>query len=234
MKDKLMQIGLSEQEAGVYLQLLKAKKQTANEVAKQSKINRSVVYSVLDKLIDKGLVNYVLIDNTRRFSASNPNALADFLNDKKKILSNILPQLKSITEQEKEIVSVEVFQGVKGGLAILKDIIRENKDYVSFGDEGNFQKILGTIGEQYVRQLNEKDISEKIITRKGTELIGNSKKAEIKYLPEEFRFPTITTIYADKVAIAIFDKPYYVILIKSKSLAFAYRSLFEGLWKIAR
>jgi len=234
MKGKLIQIGLSEQEAEVYIQLLKEKKQTANEVAKQTKINRSVIYSILEKLIDKGLVSYVLINNIRHFSSSNPNALVDFLNNKKEILSDLLPKLKSITDQEKQLINVELFQGANGGITVLKDIIREGKDYVSFGDEGSFQKILGTLGEQYVRQLNEKGISEKIITRKGIKLIGNAKKTQIKYLPKEFRFPTITTIYSNKVAIAIFDKPYYVILIKSKSLAFAYKSLFDGLWKIAK
>lgn len=230
-----MEIGLNRQEAEIYLYLLKSEKVTANQIAKSTKINRSVIYSIIEKLLDKGIANQILIKNVKHFSASNPNALLDFLNNKKEILSNLLPNLRSITKQEKQLVSVEIFQGIKGGLTILKDIIREGKEYVSLGDEGQFQSILeGTIAEQYVNKLKEKKIKERIITRKGIKLIQTSKLTQIKYLPEEFRFPTITTIYGDNVAIAIFDKPYYVILIKSKSLAFAYKSLFEGLWKIAK
>ena len=46
--------------------------------------------------------------------------------------------------------------------------------------------------------------------------------------------PTITTIYGNKVAIAIFTEPYYCILINSKDLANSYRSSFELLWQISK
>ena len=36
------------------------------------------------------------------------------------------------------------------------------------------------------------------------------------------------------VAIAIFDKPYNIILIRSRTLADTYRAMFLGLWTIAR
>jgi len=65
MKEELMEIGLDEHEAEVYLFLLKNKNQTANEISKEMKINRSVVYSILERLIRKGLVSYVLINNVR-------------------------------------------------------------------------------------------------------------------------------------------------------------------------
>lgn len=234
MNEELTQLGLNHNESLVYLYLLKSKEKTATQIAKDTKLNRSVVYSTLDSLIDKGLASYILIKDKRHFSAASPETLNDFLEDKKRILSDILPLLKSIKIEEKASVNVEVFQGIKGGISVLKDIIREGKDYVAFGDEGRFQEISKTQLEQYVRQLNEKKIKERIITRKGVKLFGSSKNTQIRYLPKEFRFPTITTIYGDKVAIAIFEEPYYTILIKSKPLAYTYRKFFDGLWRIAK
>lgn len=235
MEKELQEIGLTEQEAKVYLQLLKQKYKEASKIAKETKINRSVAYSILESLTDKGLVSHIIKNNIKCFKAADPKTLMDFLKDKEKTLQNILPKLSDIKAEEKEAVTVELYQGIKGSIAVLKDIIRTKKDYVAFGDEGIFQEILrGTIAKQYVRQLNEINIKERLITREGTKLVGSTKFTEIKYLPKEFRFPTITAIYGDKVAIAIFDKPYYVILIKSKTLAFAYQTLFEGLWKIAK
>jgi len=234
MKEELIEVGLNENEAEVYLYLLKSEKPTATRIAKETKINRTVVYVILEKLIEKGLVNFILIDGKRHFSATNPKALQDFLADKQRALSKILPSLENIRKKEKEDFSCEVYEGVKGGVAVLKDIIRDGKDYVSFGDEGQFESISDTLVEQYLRQLDEKGIRERILTKEGTKFKFNRKKTEIRYLSKEFSFPTLTTIYGDKVAIAVFEEPYHVILIKSGSLAKTYKDLFEGLWKISK
>jgi len=130
-------------------------------------------------------------------------------------------------------ISVEVFQGIKGGLTILKDIIREGKDYVVLGEDGTFQSISKTLVEQYIRDLNKKKIKERILAKEGTKIM-KGKYSKIRYLPKEFNLPTITTIYGNKVAIAIFQKPYYVVLIKSKDLANTYKAFFETLWKQAK
>jgi hypothetical protein len=53
-------------------------------------------------------------------------------------------------------------------------------------------------------------------------------------LPKDIKLPSISVIYGDKVAFAIFQKPYYAIVIESKDLAQSYQSLFEYLWKIAK
>ena len=93
---------------------------------------------------------------------------------------------------------------------------------------------MHTLAEQYTRQINEKKIKERIIISKGVKLEELGKNTEVKYLPKEFNMPSIATIYSDKIAFAIFEKPYYVILIKSKTLAKTYKSIFEVLWKTAK
>lgn len=234
MKEQLIDIGLEEKEVDIYLQLLKKSNQTATIISKKTKINRTVVYSIIDKLIDKGLASYVLINGKKHFSASRPKTLQEFLRDKEKILEKILPDLESIKEDQNNPVEVEVFQGIKGGITILKDILREGKDYVSFGDDGTWFNISKTMVEQYLRQLVERGIKERVLMKKGARLAGDLRNSRIRYIPKDFCLNTITTIYGNQVAIAIFENPYYVILIKSKTLAQTYLDLFEQMWKIAK
>jgi HTH-type transcriptional regulator, sugar sensing transcriptional regulator len=234
MKEKLVEIGLTNQEAEVYLYLLSREKVTATKIAKDLKINRSVIYSVTEKLIEKGLVNFILIDAKRHFSATNPKFLEEYLGDKQNVLKQIMPNLESVRKKKDEEFFCETYEGLKGGIAVLKDILREEKDYVSFADEGQFESASETVLEQYLRQLDEKKIKERILTREGIKLKYSRKGSEVKYLPKGFSFPTITTIYGEKIAIAIFDKPYHIILIKSRTLAKTYKSMFEELWKIAK
>ena len=234
MKEKLVEIGLKDNEAKVYLYLLESRKVTTTQIANGLKINRTWVYSIIDKLIDKGLVNFILVDGKKHFSATNPKFLQDYLADKQNTLKEIMPFLNSIMPKNKETFSCEVYEGIKGGIAVLKDILRHGKDYVSFGDEGQFGSFTGTILEQYLRQLDERNIKERILTKEETSFKFSRKKTKIKYLSKEFNFPTITTIYGDKVAITIFEKPYHIVLIHSKKLAKTYKSMFEALWNMGK
>ncbi len=230
---ELTSIGLSKQEAEIYIYLNKEKNQTASEIAEQTRTNRSVVYGLLDSLINKGLVNYVLINGVKRFSSTKPEALVEFIKEKEIALKRILPQLKSLKSDEYDIVNVEVFRGVNGGLAVMKDIIKNCNEYVAFGEDTSFQRIMGTLAKQYVRQLNERKVKERLLVPEGRKVLI-SKNTELRYLPKNMQIPSITTVYGNKVALAIFQKPYYAIVIESKELAHTYRSLFELLWKTAK
>lgn len=233
MQEDLIKIGLTEQEAKIYLELLKQKYSLASEISSITKINRSVTYTILNSLESKGLCSHVIRNNRKYFAAANPKTLIDFLKDKEQILSDLMPKLENLQEKEKEKVTVELYQGITGGITVLKDIIRTEQDYLALGVDGRFQKEFPAYLKQFIRQLKEKNIHERILAKEGSEIIKHSNST-IKYLPKELQFPTITTIYENKIAIAIFTKPFYCILIKSKELADNYRTFFEILWKIAK
>jgi len=233
MKEELVKLGLSGQEAEVYIQLLKGREQNASNISKEIKINRTVVYRIIESLTDKGLVNCVFVNGIKRFSATKPEALIDFLKDKEKALKDILPRLMALSPELNAESRVEVYKGKQGGLAVMKDIIREGRDYVAFGEAYAFQEVMGTLAEQYVRQLTDKKIKERLLMPSGQKPILG-RYSEARFLPKEIELPAVIAVYGDKVAIAIFQKPYYAIVIESKDLAKTYKSLFEYLWKIAR
>lgn len=232
MKEALTRIGLSEQEAEVYSTLAKQDRISAAQLAKLTKINRSVVYSILESLKEKGLISEVLIQGVKQFSITKPEALISYVKVKEEAAQEIFNSLKKLERDEKRSVNVEVYQGVQGGLAVLKDILITGKDYMAFGEDKLFQELFGTLAEQYVRQLKEKKIRERLLIPYGSMVLA-SKYSKVKRLPQDIRLPSISVIYGNKVAFAIFQKPYYAVVIESIDLAQTYRSLFEYLWKSA-
>lgn len=232
MIQELQGAGLERKEAEVYLTLSKTPSMRASEIAQQTSINRSVVYSVLAGLIDKGLVTETLERGIKQFSTTNPRTLLDMLKKKEAALNKIIPDLESLKDESEEIV-VEVYRGKTGLISVLKDILRTEEDYVSIGEDGSFEREAPLTLQQYVRDLNEKGIKEKILAKPGTKtLIG--KRTEMRYLPKEFDIPTITTIYGGKVAIAIVKQPYHCVLIRSPILARTYEHFFNTLWSVSR
>ena len=96
----LEQLGLSNNEIKVYLALLELEQSTATPIVKKADIPNSKIYPVLEKLIKKGLVNYVIKNNVKYFQASSPENLMDILNSKEK---DIINQKKAVSKLIEEI-----------------------------------------------------------------------------------------------------------------------------------
>lgn len=100
--DILEEIGLSKREKDTYIALLELGQSHANEIVAKSNIPYSKIYEVLERLIKKGLVNSVVVDNRRQYSASDPNILMDYLKEKENKLNSILPKLNILQNKIKE------------------------------------------------------------------------------------------------------------------------------------
>ena len=59
----LVNFGLSEKEAKVYLACLEIGDASANEISLKSDLPRTLVYDILERLIDSGLVSYAILNN---------------------------------------------------------------------------------------------------------------------------------------------------------------------------
>ncbi len=235
MERELVEAGFGEQEAKIYLALLKKGQSVASEISKEAKINRSVSYKLLDGLVEKGIVGYVIKNNVKYFSATDPKNLIKVLKEKQKILESVVPALKAIKKDEEKNIKVEVYQGLKGGVTVLKDIINTGKEYIGIGGEEQFEKIFPFYSAQHMREIKKNNIKERLLLTKGTKVERIGKTSKIRYLPDSFFIPnTSTIVYGNKVGFVIYKKPFYVVLIQSEDLANNYRMFFNALWGIAK
>ncbi|MFH1211984.1 MAG: helix-turn-helix domain-containing protein, partial [Candidatus Woesearchaeota archaeon] len=66
----LREIGLSKNECRVYLSLIKLGSGTVQEISKKSNVHRANVYDVLNKLMEKGLVSYIIKKGKRLYQTT--------------------------------------------------------------------------------------------------------------------------------------------------------------------
>lgn len=230
----LKEIGLSLGEAKVYLALIKLGSSPVSEIKEESNLHRTAIYDFIERLINKGLVGYVIKNNVRYYKASDPIKLLEILKDKERQVNEILPDLTKLSDFNKEDVKVEVYKGKEGIKKIFNDCVRLKQNITAFGvDEERFKKVMGTFMDQYFRQIKEINLKERLITYEGAEFIYDAATTEYRYIPIEYFNPTMTYIYADKVAILIWE-PLMVIIIESKELFDSYKKHFEMLWTIAK
>jgi len=232
-KKILERAGLSKGEIEIYLTLLKLGSSLVSKIAQETGLHRTNIYDTLEKLKEKGLVSYVISENRKYFSASNPEKLLDYIKEREKEVASVLPELESYMNFPRSKSIVEVFKGKEGLKSVLKDLLKERKDYVVLEEEGYIQKVLPHFYPQFNKQMNKSNIKVKVLT-KDVKKIARRSLMQIRSLPEFFSFPSATAIYGDKVAIFVWDEPYHAILIKSKQVADSYRNFFKALWKQAK
>ena len=231
-KEILKEIGVQEGEVTVYLALLKLKETTATQITQYTGLHRSYVYDLIEKLKERGLVSFVIKNNVKYFRASHPSKILDYIKEKEEKINTILPELINLSQEKGEDIKVEIYKGKEGIKTILNDILKENRGYLLFGHL-KFEELLPIYVKQFVKLADKQKIIEKAILEKGIKIIP-TKRHEYKYISKEYLFPNAVIVYGNKVAIFIWQEPYYVLLIENKDVALSYKTHFNLLWSIAK
>lgn len=228
----LNRIGLSDSEVKIYLSLLSLGKANATQLAEDSGVHRTNVYSILDKLKERGLASQFHENHKLVFKITDPKNLLNYLKETETMIQGILPDLDALKESVKEKVEVEVFRGEKGMKAAFKDQIREGKDVVGFGIAGQLRHNLPVFSSQYVRDMKHRGILSRHLYAEGTEF--HDAHWEVRVLPRDFMTPVATQIYSNKVCISIWEPAMVAIIVTSAEVAENYRKHFELMWSLAK
>ena len=223
---------LTSNEAKAYLKLLEFKEINANELSKKISVDRSLTYAILNKLQDKGLVNYKIKNSKKYFSASKPLNLLNDLKEKQAIITDLIPELEKIQFNEEQESAVEIYEG-KSGLRSWINLIMKEKEYFAFGMTGKAYYELYEM-PRLVKEFISKKIKGKLIGYEKADKKSKTYKLgfEYKYLP--FKTTASTSIFGDYVSIHhIAEKP-LIIVIKNKEIARSYKNLFIYLWGVAK
>ena len=246
VKSILAEIGLSKNEIKIYLSLLKLGSTTTGAIIKQTGIHNSKVYDGLERLAIKGLVTHVIVANTKHFKAVDPERLLDFLEDKKKTISEqekeikkYLPQLKHFQKIGGNDTEAEIFKGWKGMETVFNEGIKVmgKKDvwYVLGAYAGEDVKKTDMFITKTIRKCEEKKMKWKVIynesARKTFRYEQASPITENRFLKQET--PATINVYKDVMFIALWIKNPIAFRVKSKKVADSFRKYFDVMWSMA-
>lgn len=226
----LERIGLTSNEAQVYLTLLKNGSSKVGKISKISQINRTTTYDVLKRLLDKGLIGYVVKGKVKYFEVSNPNQLKDFIDEKKFEVIKLLPSLEKIYKTPEEKHNVTLYYGYRGVKSVFEDFLRNTKVHYLMDSEGKFSERMPYFAKHFVRQLEKKKIKIKHLVREGRD-VYKSKTTEIRYVRKKIVSEAVFDIYNDKVAIIIWTDPPESVVIQNKAIADSLKEYFDIIWK---
>lgn len=240
MQETLQKFGLSQSESKVYLALIELGASLAGDITKKANINRSNCYDALQRLMEKGLVSYVIKANRKYFQAETPQKFLELIKEeenqlkaKEKEIKEILPQLIEKSKISAEKPEATIYKGKKGIKSIFEDILK-HKEYWVFGSSGKFKEVLGPFFELFQKQVREKKIRCKLIASesvRNTEIVTH---AETKFLPKNYITLISTIVYGSKVAIISWTENPVGFLLEDRQTADSYRIYFDFMWDMAK
>jgi sugar-specific transcriptional regulator TrmB len=229
--EKLQKAGLTGNESKVYLELLKKGELSANEIAHNLGMDRTLSYTILNHLIEKGQVNYIHKEKKKFFSCSQPDNLMNSLKATEYLVLDLIKELNNIKKERKQQTEIKVYEG-KEAIRNMYTLFKKYKEMLSFGATGRAYNYLYE-SPALTKDLVKEGMKGKIITSKkhGEHPMAKIKSIEVRYV--NYECEATTTLFGDYVMIHLVkDKP-IIILIKNKDIFDSYRKHFEILWKQA-
>ena len=235
----LEDIGLTKSESKVYLALLEIGSCTTGKIVDKSKASSSKIYEILDKLMQKGLVSFIIKNGMKFYEAAPSDRIMDYMHEKeeaiqkqKNQLKNLLPELELKRQMSKYESEATIFKGIKG----IETAFFASLDLLNEGDEILITSVSlrSEILKRVFIKIGKERVKRKITARalfnepvKG-EIQLKNPLTTIRYVP--INTPTGIYIYKNRVLIMPQSDDYLLIVIDNKEIADSFRAQFELQW----
>lgn len=245
----LQNIGLTDGEIRVYLALVKLGPSTTGPITNESGVSSSKIYHILEKLLQKGIISFIIKEKTRHYQAEDPAKLRDYINKKekdfqeqKKEINKLIPRLRLQQQLEKTKSEAQIYEGFRGIQTIAERMysrLRKGDIFYNIGIP-SFQeeKYHSYWHEDHLKRI-KLGIKCQLLFNIGTpkQVLKNRnsyKGCDARYMPLPMETPTWILGYKDVSAIILQSDEPMAIEIHNKEIAHSFKQYFEAFWKMSK
>ena len=237
--DDLIELGLSENEAKIYISLLELGPSTTGPLIKKSGLYRVIVYDTLDKLLKLGLVNYSIKRNRKQFEAENPKQILELIKNKELIAKKVVESLQKLNVEKTLEQGAFVYEGWKGIQAAQENYFKEMKkgegEYVMVGASRQLHKKLDDFFNYFHEKRSKIGVPAKLLFNENNKTFGKLKSkykpVQIRFMPKRIITPSWVSTYKDMVLVGVAEDTPMAFFIKNKAVAESYRQYFYFMWE---
>lgn len=238
----LKEIGLNDKEAVVYLAALGLGPTTVLKLAANSGIKRTSVYSIVDSLKIKGLINAEVRGFKTRYIAAPPSALQAVLSNRIAILDNYMPQLVELYNNPENYGVIRKYEGlnaIKGLYEELLESVKPNDDYLVLTDLTKWENLDHRFFNNFVKRRAKKQpklrflsvLSQQALRRQA---LGQQYGKRLRFLPPGVVIDTNLIITPKFVVFHQLAPPMDAIMLDNRRIINLQMQMFNVIWAQAR
>src|SRR3989344_5332232 len=231
--EQLKEAGLTGNEAKVYQELLIKGQTSANKIAKQLSMDRTLSYTVLNHLTEKGLVSYIVKEGKKFFEATQPENLLNQVKKKELVIGELIKELTKIKKTSDSPFEINVYEGKEGLRSWFNFVLNKSKEFSSFGATG---KAFYELYEMpaLTKQVKKMKVRARIIGNKEHQQTEAFNVPHVEYRYLDIKSEATTSVFGEYVSIHLIKGKPFIVLIKNKEVAESYKNYFEVLWSQAK
>ena len=250
MDTKILQnIGLTDGEVRVYLALIELGPSTSGPIVDKSKVSSSKIYNILERLMQKGLVSYIVKKKTRYYQAEDPIKIKEYvirkeeeIKKQKEDIDKLIPSIQLKRNLEKNKSEVQVYKGFKGVQTITEHIYSKLKRGDTWYNIGvpsyQEEKYHDYWHKDHLRRIKA-GIKCKMLFNPATptETIkqrNSYKDCEARHMPISVETPSWILIYDSVTVIILPGNEPTAIEIDNKEITDSFKQYFDAFWKLSK
>ena len=252
IRDLLTDIGLTENEATMYVALLRHGQQPITLLSEKAGLNRGLGYVILHALLQKGLATKVTRGKVQYFAPVDPKELVTYLEHRKKDIEGKQEKVQSMLGQLAAIVNpltakpkIKFFDGPEGARTVLDSILTSGEktlrahlsitDAIAFVGADALHSFMTRLRKKGYTlraiRTREKDKQALAADPRMKNLGTNTKERRtIRYAPEDLAFPMTMFLFDNTLALLSSKSENFALVIESTEFASMQKKLFDLLW----
>lgn len=248
LEGRLEALGLSPNEAKVYLAALKLGETTIGDLQRESGLHKQLVYNATDILQQAGLLVISEVRGRKHFMAADPSVLEKRIEERLGAVRGLLPALYQVASTKKEKDLVRTYHGLQAVQQYYQESVRTQP-------EGSFTLVTGVGGQRffdlwkidnpyfqrYEGMRNERNISLKLLFFLAQEedektLVGvkSRKNIEVRVIRDANQAPIDIVVWTNHVGLTLYGHEPYLIDIAGESVVKTFQKFFELFWETAK
>ncbi|OGG92058.1 hypothetical protein A3H16_02825 [Candidatus Kaiserbacteria bacterium RIFCSPLOWO2_12_FULL_53_8] len=235
----LIAAGLDEKQALVYIACLELGPSKVPAIAREAEIKRTTAYGTVDELVSIGLISTSSKGKTKLYSAADPEAIMTLLEERKKKVTDVMPELSELFITRHVRTKITFFEGREGLRKIYADVLEcKSKEIKQIARVRQHNE---AIGDAFIKDFIKKRIARGIVTRvlhpKAGDLYTSERGMEdpklkryVRYLPPNVFYAAMIMIYDHKVAMVSTKEENFGFIIESKQFSNTLNAYFDFMW----
>ena len=240
LKQILTDVGLSDNQASVYLASLALGPTTPVKIANAAGIKRTTVYPVIESLQRTGLMNIEIRGLKKQYFAESPDKLESIVEMRHQQLKKSLGSLSALHNLKSGESSIKYFDGVDSVKTVynsLLDDIEAKQDYLIISSPQEWFELDPDFFKDFIDRRSKLDIKIRSLlldSKIARDYKDNERNYNLKakILPKNISFKANIVIIPKKIMIHQLVPPIWAIIIENQYIVETHQQFFEMMWGI--
>lgn len=239
---ELQHLGLTDEEAKVYLAALEVNGGPVSVIAKKVGVHRVSCYHTLENLREKRLVSVHVKNGVKHFSPEPPEQLERIAQEKMALAKRLIPELKTLQSSLGFKPKIRFYDGREGVERVFTESLTARKEILGYTDLRSVTAFFPEFFRSYTHERIKQGIKTRYLSPNTVESVHvidpflpadfNPNLIEILLVnKEQFPFENEILVFGNTVGIVSLRKEELLgLLVESATFARTMRAVFDLAW----